>query len=109
MRRGIRICGLAALALALAASAASAQTAEPHHPKHAAKQKARAAHSVPNLNPNATPDWLTLGAGSRSGSSTYATDSFDVDSPVAGTFAGMRGREQMIDRYGVGGAPLFNF
>ena len=106
----IKILGAAALALGLAAGGvANAQTPQQHHPKQkSAKLKAQGGHDVTVH--NATPSWLTLGpdANSRAASS-YATDTFDQASPIQGTFTGMRGREQLIDRFGAGGATLFNF
>jgi len=101
--------GAAALAAVLAVGGARAETVQPHS-KHGKAGK----HSTPIGRDvtvhNQTPSWLTLGpdARSRPGNS-YATETFDQPSPVQGTFTGMRGREQLIDRFGGGGATLFSF
>ncbi|MBV9289323.1 MAG: hypothetical protein JO288_16160, partial [Hyphomicrobiales bacterium] len=52
----------------------------------------------------------TLGGGAEVGhDNSYVTSTFDQPSPVEGTFAGYRGRERVIDQFGVPGVPLFRF
>ena len=59
----------------------------------------------------AIPSYLTLGPGAAEVGygNNYVTDTFNQPSPVEGTFAGYRGRERLIDQYGVPGAALFRF
>ncbi len=112
MVRSVQFIGAALLALALASSAADAQTT-PNPTLHA-----RAKHRIAKPKEqgrqitvhNPTPSWLTLGTGARAGTSNnYVTSTFDQPSPVEGTFAGYRGRERLVNRYEVPGAPLFRF
>lgn len=57
-----------------------------------------------------TPSWLTLGSGSSVGyGNNYVTNTFDQPSTVEETFSGYRGRERLINQYGVPGVPLFRF
>ncbi len=114
MVRSVRFIGAALLALGLASPGADAQTT-PQPTLHA-----RAKHRVATPKEGrqitvhkATPSWLTLGPDARVGSgangANYVTSTFNQPSPVEGTFAGYRGRERLVDQYGVPGAPLFRF
>jgi hypothetical protein len=100
------------LALALAPSGADAQTS-PNPTLHA-----RAKHRVTKPKEEgrqitvhkATPSWLTLGTKTEVGAgNNYVLDTFNQSSPIEGTFAGYRGRQRVIDQYGVPGVPLFRF
>jgi len=116
MVRSVWFMGAAPLALAVTSSAAEAQT-------QTAKQStihARTTHGRPVVKAKeggrqitvhkGTPSWLTLGGGASVGhGNNYVTETFDQPSPVEGTFSGYRGRERLINRYGVPGAPLFQF
>ena len=107
-RAGFISAGALAIAFAVA-GAANAETVQ-HHPKHgkAATRRTPAGRDITVH--NQTPSWLTLGPDARSRAGTsYATETFDQPSPVQGTFTGYRGREQLIDRFGGGGATLFSF
>ena len=107
----------AALGVALTLSSASAQTTSsnetPAARRHEA-QKHRGAKQAPEGRQitvqKGTPSWLTLGQDPPVGTGTnYVTSTFDQPSPVQGTFSGFRGRERLVDQYGVPGAPLFRF
>jgi hypothetical protein len=114
MMRSIQFLGAALLAFT--SPAAEAQTQE-------AKQStihARATHRHRVEKPKeegrqitvhkGTSSWLTLGSGATVGyGNNYVTNTFDQPSPVEGTFSGYRGRERLINQYGVPGAPLFQF
>jgi len=98
----------AALGLALAvAGAASAETVP--HPKHGKAATHRTPQSRGITVHNGTPSWLTLGPDASSRAGNYAAETFNQPSPVQGTFTGYRGRERLIDQYGVPSAPLFRF
>ena len=114
MTGSLRLIGVA-LAFSLAVPPAHAQTAPAGagptlhaRAKHkAAKPKEEGRQITVH---KATPSWLTLGGGAEVGqSNSYVTGTFDQPSPVEGTFVGYRGRERLIDQFGVSGAPLFRF
>jgi len=120
MACSVRLLGAALFAVALVSSAEAQTTQETHTPT----LHARAKHHVHrrhveqpegrqitvHKSGNATPSWLTLGADAPVGSgNNYVTSTFDQPSPMQGTFSGYRGRERLIDRYGVPGVPLFQF
>jgi len=99
----------AALAIVLFAAGGNAETVQ-HRAKHgkAATHNEKTGRTITVH--NQTPSWLTLGPNARAqGSNSYATDTFNQPSPVQGTFTGYRGRERLIDQYGVPSAPLFRF
>ena len=109
--------GAASLALVVAASApASAQTTTTHakHPDyhHAKHRKPKEVAEGRQITVHkATPSYLTLGPGAAEvgAGNNYVLDTFNQPSPIEGTFAGYRGRERLIDQYGVPGATLFRF
>ena len=104
------------VALALASLSVKAQAeialdsthharAKRHHTVEMTKEEGRQI----TVNRN-TPSWLTLGSGSSVGyGNNYVTNTFDQPSTVEGTFSGYRGRERLINQYGVPGVPLFRF
>jgi hypothetical protein len=104
------------LALALASPVAKAETqpakqstihAREKHHRHAEKPKEEGRQVTVN---KGTPSWLTLGSGaSVNTGNNYVTSTFDQPSTVEGTFSGYRGRERLVNQYGVPGAPLFQF
>ena len=103
------------LGVALAVPPADAQTgASPPIPTAHAKAKHKPAKPKEEgrqitVHKQATPSWLTLGGAEVGHANNYVIDTFDQPSPVEGTFSGYRGRERLIDQYGVPGAPLFRF
>ena len=109
--------GAASLALVVTASApASAQTTTTHakHPDyhHAKHRKPKEVAEGRQITVHkSTPSWLTLGQGAAEvgAGNNYVLDTFNQPSPIEGTFAGYRGRERLIDQYGVPGATLFRF
>ena len=107
--------GGAAFAVALAASGSvSAQTTSAHAKRpdyHHAKRPRPAPEGRQITVHKAIPSYLTLGPGAAEVGygNNYVTDTFNQPSPVEGTFAGYRGRERLIDQYGVPGAALFRF
>jgi hypothetical protein len=117
MMRSIQFLGAALLAFASPAAEAQTQAAKP------SAIHARATHRHRVEKPNeegrqitvhkGTPSWLTLGSGATVGygnnGNNYVTNTFDQPSPVEGTFSGYRGRERLINQYGVPGTPLFQF
>ncbi len=111
MVRSVQIFSAALIAVALAAPAADAETTQTptiharakHHAKKDPEGRQITVHK-------ATPSWLTLGTGASAGAgANYVTETFDQPSPIEGTFSGYRGRERLINQYGVPGAPLFRF
>jgi hypothetical protein len=118
MAGSVRMFGAALFTVALVSSAAaqtSAQTptlharASHHVHKHRVDEPEGRQITV-HKTPNATPSWLTLGSEAPVGSGNdYVTSTFDPPSPVEGTFSGYRGRERLVPRFGVPGAPLFRF
>jgi len=120
MVRKANVLGAASLALALAMTSALAQTQTPaanpslharakhSHHHHAAKPKEDTGRQITVH--KSTPSWLTLGGGASVGTgNNYVTGTFDQPSPIEGTFSGYRGRERVINQYGVPGTPLFQF
>jgi len=114
MVRSVQLMGAALLALALAAPAADAQTTQTPtihaRTKHHARKKTEPEGRQITVH-KATPSYLTLGPGAAEvgTGNNYVIDTFDQFSPVEGTFAGYRGRERVIDQFGVPGVPLFRF
>jgi len=112
MVHSVRFMGAALLALTLASGAAEAQTqtSAPPTPKrrhHVEKPKEEGRQVTVH---EGTPSWLTLGSGAGVGrGNNYVTSTFNQPSPVEGTFSGYRGRERLVDQYGVPGVPLFQF
>ncbi len=116
MMHPIQFMGAALFAFALSAPAAQAEA-------QIAKQStihARAGHRHRVEKPKeqgrqitvhkGTPSWLTLGPEANVGyGNNYVTSTFNQPSPVEGTFAGYRGRERLVDQFGVPGTPLFRF
>lgn len=107
--------GVATFAVALATSGpVSAQTTSTRA-KHPDYHHAKRPRPVPEGRQitvhKAIPSYLTLGPGAAEVGygNNYVTDTFNQPSPVEGTFAGYRGRERLIDQYGVPGAALFRF
>ena len=104
-------------------SSADAQTAAPgatptlharaHPHKHVkAEPEGRqiTVHKSAKAAQQPTPSWLTLGTGASVGTgNNYVTSTFDQPSPIEGTMQGWRGRERVIQQYGVPGTPLFTF
>jgi len=113
MVRSVQFMGVALIALALAAPAADAQTTPTPTIHATAKHHARKKNEPEGRQitvHKATPSWLTLGPGANVGAgASYVTGAFDQPSAVEGTFSGYRGRERLINQYGVPGAPLFRF
>jgi hypothetical protein len=112
MVRRIRLLGALSLVLALASSASEAQATRPSpihaRAKHKAAQPKEEGRQITVH--KGTPSWLTLGGSAEVGSSNgYVIDTFDQPSPAQGTFMGYRGRERVINQFGVPGAPLFQF
>jgi hypothetical protein len=113
-RRLAHIVMMAQLVLGVGSSFAKAQSQPPRQPAIYSRTNHR--HKVARQEGRqitvheATPSWLTLGTDASSGHrGNYATSTFDAPSPVEGTFSGYRGRERVIDQYGVPGVPLFRF
>lgn len=118
MVRSLQLMSVASFALtvALAVPMADAQTAPgPASPtlhtraKHKPAKPKEEGRQI-TVHKQATPSWLTLGGSAEVGhGNNYVIDTFDQPSPVEGTFAGYRGRERLVDQYGVPGAALFRF
>src|SRR5271157_6360785 len=105
MVRSVQIFSAALIAVALAAPAADAETTQTPtihaRAKHHAKKKTEPEGRQITVH-KATPSWLTLGTGASVGAGdNYATETFNQPSPVEGTFSGYRGRERLINQYGV--------
>jgi len=113
MLRSLRLAGVLALAAALcAASAAEAQTSAPAQHSRAAKGKAKAAGSGRQITVRKGESYLTLGgtaAPAVTSTNNYVLDTFAAPDPIQGTFAGMRGRERLDNRFDGPGIPLFRF
>ena len=107
-----RLMGVA-LAFALAMPSADAQTSASSTLHARARHKAtkpKAEGRQITVHKAGTPSWLTLGGGAEIGhDNSYVTSTFNQPSPVEGTMMGYRGRERLIDQFGVAGAPLFRF
>jgi hypothetical protein len=113
MVRSAQLMGAALIALALAAPAADAETTQTPtihaRAKHHARKKTEPEGRQITVH-KATPSWLTLGPDASVGAgASYVTSTFDQPSAVEGTFSGYRGRERLINQYGVPGAPFFRF
>jgi hypothetical protein len=103
MVRWAQLLGAASLTVALASSSgASAQTA--HKPT---KRQAPAGHQI-IVRPGKS--YLSAGTGANVGSQNkYVTDTFNQPPATDGTFAGMRGRERLMNQFNGPGIPLFRF
>ena len=110
--------GLAALAVALAAprDAGAQTTRQPakhpdyHHAKHRKPKEVAEGRQI-TVHKAGTPSYLTLGTQAEVGTgNNYTLDTFDQPTPIAGTFAGFRGRTREIDQFGPPGSfALFRF
>ena len=109
----------AALVAAGLASAASAQTgpepatptihARARHPAHKHRVHMPEGRQI-TVHKSAKPSWLTLGTQAPVGAeNSYVTSTFDQPTAIQGTFSGYRGRERIINQYGVPGVPLIQF
>jgi hypothetical protein len=111
----LRLIGAASFALAVAAAVPAAEAQRGPSPALHARAKHKPAKPKEEgrqitVHKQATPSWLTLGGGAEVGhGNNYVVDTFNQPSPVEGTFAGYRGRERVIDQFGVPGVPLFRF
>jgi len=103
--------GATALTLVLAASsAANAQTVTGNARSPKIKLTTEGGRQITVH--KATPSYLTLGPGANIGpTNNYVQDTFNQPSPIAGTFAGSRGREALGDdnRFDGPSVPLFRF
>lgn len=118
MAFSVRFVGMTLIAFALASPSAEAQTetqptkpptihAPARHRHHAEAPKEGGRQITVQ---KGTPSWLTLGQDSSVGSGNgYVLETFDQPSPAQGTFMGYRGRERLVNQYGVPGAMLFRF
>jgi hypothetical protein len=118
MASSVRFMGLAMIAFALPGPA-QAQTNAPTTKQSTIRASAKHRHSVEKPKQEegrqitvqkSTPPWLTLGTdASVSSGAGYVLDTFNQPSPAQGTFMGYRGRERVVNQYGVPGATLFRF
>lgn len=105
-----RLGGMALALVLAAASAANAQTVTGNARSPKAKPTTAAGRQITVH--RATPSYLTLGPGANIGpTNNYVEDTFNQPSPIAGTFAGSRGREALggDNRFDGPGLTLFRF
>jgi hypothetical protein len=114
----VQVMGGALIALVLASPAAQAQAEASTGPQSTIHARTKHRHPVEKPKEEGrqitvqkgTPSWLTLGPNASVGSGNgYVLDTFDQPSPAQGTFVGFRGRERVVNQYGVPGAALFRF